>query len=117
MDWRSLPRAPESGSHVCALGDVPFVGTLGVDIQGFPLLVVRTEQGLYAYFNACPHQYLPLDWRAKDILSADASQLLCSNHSAGFDVSTGEGVSGHAQGCALHSIPIRVEGDTLLIGP
>lgn len=117
MDWRSLPRAPESGSFVCALDDVPVVGILGVEIEGFPLLIVRTEQGLYGYYNACPHQYLPLDWRAKDILSADATQLLCSNHSAGFDVSTGEGLSGHAQGCALSSVPIILKGDFILIAP
>ena len=116
MEWRSLPRAPEPGCHVCSIRDLPEMGTLGVDMQGFPLLVVRTERGLYGYYNACPHQYLPLDWRSKDILSADASRLLCSNHSAGFDVHTGEGVSGHAEGCNLTPIPIKLEGDSLLIG-
>ena len=64
-----------------------------------------------AYVNACPHQYLPLDHRGSNVLSADGAVLRCTNHSAGFRVRDGVGVEGLGQDCVLDAIPIVVDDE------
>lgn len=114
--WASYPDAPAPATRICALRDVPQEGVRSIDLNGFPLLLVVSTDGLRAYVNACPHQFLPLDWRSARILSADGGLLRCSNHDAGFDACTGEGIDGLGQGCALDPVPIREEGGDLVIG-
>ncbi|MGR3463505.1 Rieske (2Fe-2S) protein [Limimaricola sp.] len=115
-DWRDLPRAPAPGTPVCAADALAGPGTLGVEIGGFPLLLVRTPAGLFGYFNACPHQHLPLDWRGGRILSEDGRRLRCSNHAAGFDARTGQGVEGFGEGCALIAVPVEADGEEIRVG-
>jgi len=114
--WMDFPGAPPEGARVCAAGDVPETGVASFDLDGFPILLVASAEGLRAYVNACPHQYLPLDWRSANILSADGGMLRCSNHDAGFDACTGQGVDGLGQGCALDPIPVRIRDGWLVIG-
>jgi len=104
--WASYPGAPEPGSSLCDLKDIPDPGTYSVNLGEFSVLIARKGDAVWAYVNACPHQYLPLDWRKEDVLSADGSRLICSNHEASFDLETGEGVSGFAQGCELDVVPV-----------
>jgi len=108
--WRSYPGAPEPGADLCALGDIPDPGTSSVAIGEVSILVVRRGAWVAAYMNACPHQYLPLDYRASDVLSGDGSKIICSNHDAIFDVETGEGLGGHGRGCQLDAVPVKVRG-------
>lgn len=78
-----------------------------MELDGFPVLLARSGGQIRAYVNACPHQFLPLDYRAKSVLSSDGRILRCSNHEAGFDLVTGEGIDGFGAGCALDPIPVR----------
>lgn len=112
--WQTYPNAPQPGQRVCALSDLT-AAVLSVDLNGFPLILIQSSAGLRGYVNACPHQYLPLDWRSSRILSADGALLRCSNHDAGFDATTGEGVDGLGTGCALDPVPLRVDGDSIVI--
>jgi nitrite reductase/ring-hydroxylating ferredoxin subunit len=114
--WRDFPGAPSEGTHICAETEVPQAGVTSHDLDGFPLLLVASAEGLRAFVNACPHQYLPLDWRSSNILSADGETLRCSNHDAGFDACTGQGVDGLGQGCALDPVPVTVRDGWLVIG-
>ena len=114
-DWRDLPRAPRPGTPVCDASALAAPGTLGVDLAGFPLLLVRLEDAIRSYFNACPHQHLPLDWRGGQVLSADGLRLRCSNHAAGFDARTGQGVEGFGEGCALIAVPVETVGTEIRI--
>ena len=114
--WTTFPNAPAPGTVICPAADVPQTGVKSFDLNGFPLILVASGDGLRAYVNACPHQFLPLDWRSENILSADGGVLRCSNHDAGFDACTGAGVDGHGQGCALDPVPVVVSGDQLKIG-
>ncbi len=115
MSWRRLPRAPAPGAEVCAADALPDRGTLGVEIDGFPLLLVRLEAGLFCYFNACPHQGLPLDWRGGGVLGTQGAVLRCSNHGAGFDAATGQGCEGLGVGCALIAVPVVLRGDRVIV--
>jgi len=114
--WRDFPGAPGPGAVICAAADLPQTGVRSFDLDGFPLLLVVSAEGLRAYVNACPHQYLPLDWRSSNILSGDGETLRCSNHDAGFDACTGAGIDGLGQGCALDPVPVTVRSGQLVIG-
>jgi len=113
--WKSFPGAPEEGTAICPVAALT-APVQSFDLEGFPLLLVQSAEGLRGYINACPHQYLPLDWRSSDILSADGGLIRCSNHDAGFDATTGQGVDGLGQGCELDRVPVYEEGGELNIG-
>lgn len=113
-EWKSYPSAPAEGTVICPLSSVPEIGTYGVDLDGFPVLLARRDGRLFAYVNACPHQFLPLDYRGSSVLSADGRMLRCTNHQAGFDLETGEGIDGFAVGCNLDSVPVEVMDDGLI---
>ena len=72
---------------------------------------MKSAGTLAAYVNACPHQYLPLDHRGANVLSADGTILRCTNHGAGFRVEDGIGVEGLGLNCALDAIPIVVDDE------
>lgn len=113
--WRSYPGAPAPGADLCGLDDLPQNGTHSVSVGDFSILLVRVGPNLHAFVNACPHQYLPLDYRAKDVLSADRGKLICSNHDAVFDAETGEGLGGFARGCELDVLPVDVRDGRVVI--
>ena len=115
--WQSYPGAPVPGTRICHLDDVADAGLLPVEIGGFGLLVLRQARDVRAFVNACPHQYLPLDYRSGSILSADGARLICSNHEANFDAVTGEGLGGLVQGCNLDMVPVTLDRkDDILVG-
>ncbi|WP_108661399.1 Rieske (2Fe-2S) protein [Acuticoccus kandeliae] len=116
MSWRDLSSAPPPGTPVCAAEAVTTTKSLLVESErgAFPILLVRAGGRLAAYLNACPHQYLPLDYRAPNLLSADGTRLLCSSHGAAFDAATGEGVDGFGLGCALDRVPVTIDADGMV---
>jgi nitrite reductase/ring-hydroxylating ferredoxin subunit len=116
-NWKSYPSAPAEGAVICNAAQVPETGTYSIELDGFPVLLARSGGRLVAYVNACPHQFLPLDYRSASVLSADRRVLRCSNHQAGFDLATGEGVDGFGAGCALDPVPVRVDaGGNVIVG-
>ena len=114
--WETYPGAPGSGTDLCALGDVPVQGTHSVTVAGFSVLLVRSNGEIRAFVNACPHQYLPLDYRAADVLSAGGDKLICSNHDAVFDAQSGAGLGGYAQGCTLDIVPVVIKENRVVVG-
>lgn len=116
--WRSYPSAPIEGVAVCALSEVPAGGAKSLKIASgngeFPVLLVRQNGTIRAYVNACPHQYLPLDYRSGQLLSADGARLMCSAHGSMFEVETGQCVGGPAQGCALDPVPVIAGSDGII---
>ena len=93
MAWTDYSSAPAPGTVVCDAPQADGVLSLSVTTArgSFPMLVVRTEGGLHAYVNACPHQYLPLDWRSSQLVSADGT-MLNVQHDAGERVQYGDAV-------------------------
>lgn len=117
--WRSYSSAPDEGAPVCPAGGVPEGQARCIVVTTekgeFPLVLVRRSGKVGAYVNACPHQYLPLNYRSETVLSADDSRLLCSVHGAAFDAGTGDCLSGAAEG--LDPVPVvEDEEGTLRIG-
>ncbi len=120
MAWTDYSSAPAAGTDLCAAAQVQGVLSLKIETERgvFPVLVLRAGGEFRAYVNACPHQYLPLDYRGGGLLSADGARLMCSAHGAQFDIKTGEAKAGPVQGpdCALDAVPLREEGGRLRIG-
>lgn len=104
--YQKFNRAPKAGTVICNSKQVELGASASFDLNGVPVLIVRSAKGLFAYVNACPHQYLPLDYRKGNVLSTNGARILCSNHDARFDAETGEGISGFGEGCALDAVPI-----------
>ncbi|MBT9385284.1 Rieske 2Fe-2S domain-containing protein [Pseudooceanicola sp. CBS1P-1] len=107
MAWTDYRAAPPPGTPVCAAARIEGVLALSVQsAQGaLPLLLARTPLGLRAYVNACPHQYLPLDYRGPQVLSACGGALLCTAHGARFDIATGAALAG--ADCGLDPVPLE----------
>jgi nitrite reductase/ring-hydroxylating ferredoxin subunit len=86
-----------------------------LEIDGFPILLLRQGDALRVYVNACPHQFLPLDHKGNRLLSEDGKIIRCTSHGAGFSVATGEGIEGHGIGECLDAIPVEITGDAVVI--
>ncbi len=112
--WRDYPSAPPEGYLLCKLSDL-HRGSSCLLVQSangeFPLVIIRDDAGLRAFVNACPHQYLPLNFRSEKVLSDDGSRLLCSAHGACFDSQTGVGLTADVQGNALDEVPLEIAAD------
>ncbi|WP_417741852.1 Rieske (2Fe-2S) protein [Salipiger sp.] len=115
MAWTDYSTAPAPGTRVCDLETLGAVAALTVETDkgAFPLLVARDGAQVRAYVNACPHQYLPLNYRGDQLLSADGQMLLCSAHGARFDLGSGEAIDG--ADCGLDPVPVTVVDGTLVI--
>jgi toluene monooxygenase system ferredoxin subunit len=75
-----------------------------VMVGGRRVLVVRTDHGVRAYDNRCPHRAWPPE---RGTLAGGV--LTCANHRYTFDAATGRGID--AGGCDLVAYPCRVEPD------
>ena len=118
MIWTDLSSAPAPGTPVAGVSDLSGAQAVTVTTQkgDFPLLLVATGEGIKGYVNACPHQFLPLDYRSPHLLSQDGMRLMCSAHGAMFDAATGKGVAGDGLGCSLSPVPLREKDGQILIG-
>ncbi|MGR3199634.1 MAG: Rieske (2Fe-2S) protein, partial [Paracoccus sp. (in: a-proteobacteria)] len=115
MAWTDYSSSPPHGTRICPAAEITAVHPLTVTTErgDFPLILLRDGDRIRAFVNACPHQYLPLDYRGTNLLSADGTRLLCTAHGASFDKSTGEVVQG--ADCGLDPVPIAVSGADIII--
>ena len=78
--------------------------------EGYDILLVRKDNALYAYKNACAHMGLPLDG---GLLQQEV--LMCPWHGFQFDITTGECLtSPQAQ---LEPYPLRVQEGIIWVRP
>jgi toluene monooxygenase system ferredoxin subunit len=59
-----------------------------VRMQGGCVLLLRTDAGIFAYEDRCPHLGLPLSAG-----TLDGHTLTCAAHHFQFDANTGEGIN------------------------
>ena len=84
----------------------------GKRVNGF---VVNHDGGYHAYVNRCPHVGTPLDLWENEFLSEDAREIICATHGAVFDPPTGRCTAGPCVGDALQRLPLRRDGDHLVV--
>jgi len=88
------------------------VGRDGRVVEGF---VVNHHGRYYAYVNRCPHVGTPLDLWPNEFFSEDRSLLVCSTHGALFEPASGRCIAGPCAGDALDALPLRLEGDDVVV--
>lgn len=102
---------------ICSDSDIKEGQTIKFEIQSGSAprdgVLLRKNGELKAFYNECPHIGLALDWDDNDFFSSDGSQLVCKNHGATFDPSTGDCLQGPCQGIGLKPIEIEVLGNLI----
>ncbi|NIO11959.1 MAG: Rieske 2Fe-2S domain-containing protein [Deltaproteobacteria bacterium] len=63
---------------------------------------------LFAYANRCRHFPLSMDWVDNHFFSNDKRYLICANHGAIYEPTSGECVWGPCYGEFLMNIPIEI---------
>lgn len=110
---------PAPGTTLCRLDDIDAPGakglTFGTGASRFDMFLVRTDDGVRAYVNRCPHANQPLDARPGRFLTQDETKLLCGGHAALFRIEDGLCTSGPCAGKSLESIAIEVVDGTVRI--
>jgi nitrite reductase/ring-hydroxylating ferredoxin subunit len=102
---------------LCRLDDIEDPGSKGFEqIDGEkPFFVVRRGTDVFAYRNSCPHYGAPLDWKPDAFLSYEKDRILCSMHSALFNIDDGVCTDGPCPGQALEKRDVEiVEGGIYL---
>ena len=95
--------------RACALDEIPEPGTLGVELNGTPLVIVRAEGEVYALDEFCTHEEVSLaDGEVYD------RTLECWLHGSCFDLRSGKPTSPPATK-ALNTYPVRIDGNDLYV--
>jgi len=92
--------------------EIPADKPFAFSVDGQNILLIRSNQGLKAYRNACAHQGLPLDG---GILDVENGTLTCPWHGFQFDTESGECFT--APQCQLEPFPLRLEGSRIWVRP
>lgn len=82
----------------------------GESLEGF---VFGRQGELFAYVNRCRHVPLPLDWVDSQFFTEDERYLICANHGALYEPTTGECLWGPCFGEWLQRVPLKVEAGTV----
>src|SRR5262245_48785562 len=98
MAWRA----------VAALERLAKDGRAVARVDGRQVLLLKTEKGLYACNNRCPHEGYPLS----EGTLADGCVLTCNWHNWKFDLASGETLVG---GDTLRRYPAKIEGGQVWI--
>ena len=106
---------------LCALSDLEATGAKEIKINpGGPgpeaIFVVKTSDGVAAYWNNCPHADLPLNLVPDRFIDRTDRYILCVNHAAYFEKTDGLCVRGPCKGMGLKPFPIHVAGDEVRRG-
>jgi nitrite reductase/ring-hydroxylating ferredoxin subunit len=70
--------------------------------------LVNYGGALYAYVNRCRHISLSLDWVDNRFFTEDGRYLICANHGATYEPTTGECVWGPCFGAYLQAVPLEI---------
>lgn len=78
-----------------------------VNVDGVDLILMRYEDGIAAYLDACPHEGAQLSFGERE-----GDVLICAKHLWEFDVRTGEHISRvRRPQHDLKKAPVRIVGD------
>lgn len=94
---------------VAKLEDLPAGGKLVVEVNGTSIVLVNTNDKIFAVRNLCSHAYEALDCgRVRN------GWISCPVHGARFDLETGDPINPPAT-MPIDTYEVRVDGDTIEI--
>jgi toluene monooxygenase system ferredoxin subunit len=91
-----------------ALDDLWSGDVRGLVLDGHKVVLVRLEEGVFAYADRCAHLGLPLH----DGTLADGV-LVCAAHGYQYDAATGRGLNPRT--ACLTTYPVRIEGGDVFV--
>jgi toluene monooxygenase system ferredoxin subunit len=95
--------------HEVAKESELWVGELRpVSVEGRAVLLLRTDSGVFAYADRCPHLGVPLSQG-----TLDGCKLTCSAHHYQYDARTGRGIN--PANVALRAYPVRCQAGAILV--
>jgi 3-phenylpropionate/trans-cinnamate dioxygenase ferredoxin component len=99
--------ADQDYTDVAALADVPPDTVRVVSVGGMALLIIHTDDGIYAVEDRCSHADQPLECgRVK------YGWISCPAHGSRFDLETGEALTRPATD-PIATFPVRIIGDRI----
>ncbi|GAB7180442.1 bifunctional 3-phenylpropionate/cinnamic acid dioxygenase ferredoxin subunit [Kitasatospora sp. Ki12] len=95
--------------RACALSDLQEDVPKRVDLNGVPVSVVRTDEGVFAINDICSHANVALsEGEVEDCM------IECWLHGSSFDLRTGK-PSGLPATKPVAVYPVKIEGDDVLV--
>ncbi|MFC6595425.1 bifunctional 3-phenylpropionate/cinnamic acid dioxygenase ferredoxin subunit [Kitasatospora paranensis] len=95
--------------RACALGDLAEDVPKRVELNGVPVSVVRTDEGVFAINDTCSHANVSLsEGEVEDCM------IECWLHGSSFDLRTGK-PSGLPATRPVAVYPVKIEGDDVLV--
>ncbi|MER7767748.1 bifunctional 3-phenylpropionate/cinnamic acid dioxygenase ferredoxin subunit [Kitasatospora sp. NPDC096140] len=95
--------------RACALSDLQEDVPKRVDLNGVPVSVVRTDEGVFAVNDICSHANVSLsEGEVEDCM------IECWLHGSSFDLRTGK-PSGLPATKPVAVYPVKIEGDDVLV--
>ncbi|GAA3010411.1 bifunctional 3-phenylpropionate/cinnamic acid dioxygenase ferredoxin subunit [Kitasatospora sp. NPDC058063] len=95
--------------RACALSDLQEDVPKRVDLNGVPVSVVRTDEGVFAVNDTCSHANVSLsEGEVEDCM------IECWLHGSSFDLRTGK-PSGLPATKPVAVYPVKIEGDDVLV--
>ncbi|MFQ5850993.1 MAG: Rieske (2Fe-2S) protein [Candidatus Binatia bacterium] len=77
-------------------------------------LLVGFEGKIFGYVNRCCHIPLPMDWVDNRFFTEDKQHLICANHGATYEPTTGECIWGPCFGASLKRVPLEVTQERII---
>jgi len=118
--WQEWPFAPELGTILCALADIPDKGAkevvFGEGYDSFRVLLLHSAGGVRAYRNRCAHVHIPLNYEPDLFHVLDDDVLMCAHHGAMYSIADGFCLDGPCEGAGLMPVPVTVRGDAVVLG-
>jgi 3-phenylpropionate/trans-cinnamate dioxygenase ferredoxin subunit len=93
----------------CAVSDVPDEGAIRVIVGGVPMAVVRSDGEVYAIFDVCSHQDVPLSEG-----EVEDGTIECWLHGSRFDLASGRPI-GLPATRPVPVYPVKIDGDDVLV--
>jgi nitrite reductase/ring-hydroxylating ferredoxin subunit len=79
-------------------------------LKGENICVTRTDMGVYAFLDRCPHNGAKLSMG----MCSPKNEIICPIHRYAFDLESGRATSGGA--FALKKYPIKIQNDGVYVG-
>jgi 3-phenylpropionate/trans-cinnamate dioxygenase ferredoxin subunit len=96
-------------TRVCSLEELPEQGTLGAEVNGTPLVIIRSEGEVYALDEFCTHEQVSLvDGEIYDYT------VECWLHGSCFDLRSGK-PTGPPATKPITTYPVRLDGGDVYV--
>jgi nitrite reductase/ring-hydroxylating ferredoxin subunit len=118
-EWRGLPFAPQPGTVLCGVDEVPELGgkevVLGEGDYAFRIVLLRWSGGIRAFRNRCAHVHIPLNYEPDLFHVLDGDVLMCAHHGAMFHIGSGACFDGPCERSSLTTIPVAVRDGGIVV--